>query len=306
MLTLEDITTYPFVYFSYLKHTLNECELSGLKLISDEQLNDYQQLKDFIESCSSSMPGYDFLKNQLDSVIGRVEKANVKGVNPEKFFTNGYEIEDMNNTDKVIDGSRLIIYNPLIGINKIIMILKNRSIEEIKQLISHTTPEGKNALTFMLRGIGETKLQNVLFALNFYEDQVKRQYDYYGYIGQNLFDKDKLAKLIVLTSNPEILQEFIEYIIMEKPQFVWGKLSDSQIDKLQKFLTFSNKDLELLKKLLYSKITQSQSFLLTDLKKPDYLEEYANFIYMIADYITLKEAQEGLVKTRTIDRFIIK
>lgn len=306
MLRLEDITTYPFVYFSYLKTVLSEYEMAGLKLISAEELTDYQKLQDYLESCSPDTLGYDFLKKQLDSVIERVEKTNYKGILPEIYLTSGYENEGFNYTDKVVDGSRLITFNPLVGMNKTTMLLKSRSIEEIKQLISHTTPEGKNALAFMLKGVGEVKLQEIQFALNFYEEQVKRQYDFYQYTCENMFDKGLLAKIMVLTNSPEMLHEIITFIIEKKPELVWGKLSDLQIEKLQKFLNFSNKELESIKKLLYSKMTKTNSPLLEGIKGTDYFEEYVNFICMIADYITLKEAQEGIVRTRTIERFVVK
>lgn len=306
MLRLEDITTYPFVYFSYLKLVLSEYEIAGLKLISAEELTDYQKLQDYLENCSPDTLGYDFLKKQLDSVIERVEKTNYKGILPEIYLTIGYENEGFNYTDKVVDGSRLITFNPLVGMNKTTMLLKSRSIEEIKQLISHTTPEGKNALAFMLKGVGEVKLQEIQFALNFYEEQVKRQYDFYQYTCENMFDKGLLAKIMVLTNSPEMLHEIITFIIEKKPELVWGKLSDLQIEKLQKFLNFSNKELESIKKLLYSKMTKTNSPLLEGIKGTDYFEEYVNFICMIADYITLKEAQEGIVRTRTIERFTVK
>lgn len=62
MLRLEDITTFPFVQFSYMNSKLSEYELAGLKIISDEELTDYQKLQDFLESQSPSIAGYDFLK----------------------------------------------------------------------------------------------------------------------------------------------------------------------------------------------------------------------------------------------------
>lgn len=306
MLRLEDITTFPFVQFSYMNSKLSEYELAGLKIISDEELTDYQKLQDFLESQSPSIAGYDFLKRQLDLVISKVEKANSRGIMPEIFLLDGYEKEGMEVTDKVIDGSRLITYNPLVGINRTSMLLKNYSIEEIKQLISHTTPEGKNALAFMLKGVGEVKLQEIQFALNFYEEQVKRQYEFYQYTCENMFDKGLLAKLMVLTNSPGMLQEIITFIMETQPELVWGKLSNLQLEKLQKFLNFSNKEIESIKKLLYSKITKTNSPLLEGIKETDYFEEYVNFICMIADYITLKEAQEGIVRTRTIERFTVK
>lgn len=307
MLRLEDITTYPFVYFSYLKLVLSEYEIAGLKLISDEELTDYQKLQDYLESCSPNTLGYDFLKKQLDSVIERAEENNSKGKNPEIYRVKGYyRNEHLAKTDKVIDGSRLITYNPLVGINKTTMLLRSRSIEEIKQLISHTTPEGKNALEFMLTGVGKVKLQEIQFALNFYEEQVKRQYEYYQYKSENMFDKGLLAKIMVLTNSQTTLHEIIRYIIENKPELVWGKLSDLQIEKLQKFLAFSKSDLETANSLIDSRLNGTQSPLFANLKETDYFNEYVNFICMLADYITLKEAQEGLVRTRTIERFIVK
>lgn len=111
---------------------------------------------------------------------------------------------------------------------------------------------------------------------------------------------------MVLTNSPGMLQEIITFIMETQPELVWGKLSNLQLEKLQKFLNFSNKELESIKKLLYSKITKTNSPLLEGIKETDYFEEYVNFICMIADYITLKEAQEGIVRTRTIERFTVK
>ena len=143
-------------------------------------------------------------------------------------------------------------------------------------------------------------------SLNFYEEQVKRQYEYYQYKSENMFDKGLLAKIMVLTNSPEMLHEIITFIIEKKPELVWGKLSDLQLEKLQKFLTFSKSDLETINALINSRLNGTQSPLLANLKETDYFEEYVNFICMIADYITLKEAQEGIVRTRIIERFTVK
>ena len=118
------------------------------------------------------------------------------------------------------------------------------------------------------------KVQNMI---NFYEEQVIRQAKETGKLGVNLFDLNKNEKREIVEKD---INEIIEYLLDNAEVCVWGPLS----------VTSRN--------VLNGVLDNSKSI-------RAYNAKYG-LIDAISDYTTLSEVEDGLVRKRVLDRFIVK
>ena len=223
---------------------------------------------------------YDYLELVLKKVKFTINMANEEGRNKNVYKFPNYEDELLESTDENVYGHQLILVNPIQGYNSSRFLLTEMNIKRIKYLLSHTTPNGENALRYINR-IGNAYVMKVLNAVKFYDDQVKRQLEYYQYGVTNLFELNQDEKTDELILGSEPIQYSLDYIVDTAIETIWGPMTDYQKKKI--------KDMS------------------RKIKNGNFSDKGFNSIFnIIRDYVTLEECQKGLVKTKAIKRFIIK
>ena len=97
----------------------------------------------------------------------------------------------------------------------------------------------------------------------------------------NLFTFNYDYKIEELILGDEPLEISLEYILDVASEMIWGPLTNANRRKLESIIK--------------------------QIKNGNYQDNtYQIILDTIANYVTLKEAQEGLVRTRAINRFITK
>jgi hypothetical protein len=152
------------------------------------------------------------------------------------------------------------------------------SIADIKFLLGHLQSDLRNDFKFASGCYSKEDLVKLIEHIKFYEQQVERQAEEIKetssyLLPTNIFEVNSIYKQDIVESQ---LTEIAEYLVESGNEFIWGILSDK--DKIR---------------------------LLNIIKQPN---NYAikNFINVISNYTTLNELRQGIVKKRTLDRFIVK
>ena len=278
MIELKDVSTYNLLYAIWTSKTRNKEIL--FKCLIDYNISDYQKLEDFIMNHPLENINYDYLELVLKKVKFTINMANEEGRNKNVYKFPNYEDELLESTDENVYGHQLILVNPIQGYNSSRFLLTEMNIKRIKYLLSHTTPNGENALRYINR-IGNAYVMKVLNAVKFYDDQVKRQLEYYQYGVTNLFELNQDEKTDELILGSEPIQYSLDYIVDTAIETIWGPMTDYQKKKI--------KDM--------SRKIQNGNF--SD-------KGFNSIFNIIRDYVTLEECQKGLVKTKAIKRFILK
>ena len=278
MIELKDVSTYNLLYAIWTSKTRNKEIL--FKCLIDYNISDYQKLEDFIMNHPVENINYDYLELVLKKVKFTINMANEEGRNKNVYKFPNYEDELLESTDENVYGHQLILVNPIQGYNSSRFLLTEMNIKRIKYLLSHTTPNGENALRYINR-IGNAYVMKVLNAVKFYDEQVKRQLEYYQYGVTNLFELNQDEKTDELILGSEPIQYSLDYIVDTAIETIWGPMTDYQKKKI--------KDMS------------------RKIKNGNFSDKGFNSIFnIIRDYVTLEECQKGLVKTKAIKRFIIK
>ena len=272
MLKLENISTYQLIYYLSLSTDPNK------KRISDElfwsNISNYQELENFIKYRRGENINYDYLENELEWIKSELAKANEKGITPKLYVTSGYDNMAFDKTDKETTVDALILSNPFRRISP------NLNISNIRTLLAHSTIEGKNALTY-LHKIGTSYTEKVYHALEFYDKQLSRQLNDATSINENLFTLNYDQKMEELILGEEPIEVSLEYILDTANTMIWGPLTEPQKLKLN----------SIIKKIKNGNFSDKR---------------YLAILDVITNYVTLKEAEKGLVRTRAIDRFIVR
>lgn len=203
------------------------------------------------------------------------------------FLTNDYKNVPidrvfLDKTDKEVMCSRLIYDNPIKPHSN----FRDKEFGEIsifnaKHLLQTTTLSKnsgviQNALVSQIDYFSHQDLIKVRNAINFYEEQVIRQAMEIEDLSINLFDLNKEEKSLIVE---EEYSQIATYIVDNALICVWGDLNDTLKRKLYYSINGKGNANKMIKRRL---------------------------INTIADYTTLSELQEGIVKTKTLDRFILK
>lgn len=278
MLNLENVTTYPLIELLSVRYGIDSQLL--LDALISYQIFDYQGLEDFIFDNPVDNIDYDYLEKDLKIIKRRVERNNNKGIEPQLYFTKGYVNQNLEYADKLVKGDKLIFSNPFNAYSPKREDISQMSISTIKHLLSHTKENGKNGITH-LPGFSDELIRKLIWAIEFYEAQIMRQAQNEHVEGCNLFELNEKEKTDELLHGNEPIKYSLEYILDTASIMVWGPLSSNQKCKLDNII---------------AKI---------DEKKHD--NKILDAIFnIIRDYVTLEEVQKGLVKTKVINRFIIK
>lgn len=281
MIKLEHVSTE--LIFNHAKEYKEE-DLK-LKIIYDlfvkYDIQDYQRLKDLLNEHKEEFESVFYgLYDELYKVELRLKNKNEIGIEPEIFAFPIYQNSNMDNetlklTDKLNNGNVLLYCCPTIRGGAKINKLKTMSIEEIKSLASHLSQYRlDNALCLSCFGIDTVK--RIVNIVNFYEEQVLRQAQETEERDINLFLLNKEAKDEIVESQ---FKEIIEYLLDNAEQCIWGNLPPS-------------KKIQLLRTI---KTVRGAG-----------IEDRRRLVNAISNYTTLGELEQGVVKNKTLNRFIVK
>ena len=258
----------------------------------ENDVRDYQQLKDFYEEAkkkkiregiNNPLLFMAVVSGEILSVENEIEKSNKKKY--EKTIYNTCENEiiyphtyNQGKVDKNVLGQDLI-YGSITEYSVRKRRIREYTIYELKELLRHCSVYGKNSFQLRFRGFGDIETQKVIDAINFYNEQIERQSFYFNPILNNEENIFYLHQDIKRELVEEQLKEIVEYLTDTAQICIWGEMTDCERRRLAD--------------LIY-KDTR-----VNDEKKQQYINALSN-------YVTIDEAHKGLVKTKAIDRFIIK
>lgn len=300
MIKLENISTLDITGFGTNTRS-EDISRRNVKVIQEFKLEDYEQLKNYLlqqkmlakQGKQTNICFSDGLEKRIKQTE---EKINVQDwsvkphiYEPEDIISLS-EIGDRNVIDNNTPG-RVLLYAPPVRdfyhkdkLNG--QIAKSINIHQIRQLLSHCNTNGINSyLSYVFDDADINMHKNevvlILNALKQYDLQLLRQYEE----NKATLKPEDLPNLMFLNKDNKlklIRKQYLEIAdYLEKfDYFVWGADSKG-----------------------YDKDLIWNSAHKHDLKNVHIRNEFMN---IISDYVTLEEAEKGLVKTKAIDRFGVK
>ena len=293
MVELKNISTLPLVN-GRGERLYSKLSRKNAKVISKYNLSDYQKLKDFLERIQK-MPKEEqsiiCMDDDLVKLIKEVEEQLNYWAKPEII-----EIPSNNNllNRDVID--RNTIANELLygspfeyGKNHFYAVrnglLSGYSVYDIKEMLTHTTVKGYNMLKTYLKIADDREIAKIVRALDLYDAQIDRQAFENGIIDgkdnpklftANLKEKEELIEPQIKDVADYICKSFYR---PEVKSLVWGATPLFDLNKIQNAV---NRELE------------------------QDLHDRWRLILNIAKYVSLDEAEQGLIRTGAADRFLVK
>ena len=156
-------------------------------------------------------------------------------------------------------------------------LLKYNNIAEIKRLLRETDCYGINMLQVDCEGMAEKKLEKIFRAIEFYEQQVIRIVESHpdlSNVRKPIFFIDKYMKDLIVR---EQIKEIAEYLVNSGDDFMFGELKRAK------------------KQMLLERVSAERDNFTVE-----------NFVDVISNYTTLEELENDVVKTKVLNRFIIK
>lgn len=256
--------------------------LKTLEIFEKHNIETYQDLKNMIDLFQTSK-SFHFIVNDLKNVERKLSEANNLGMEPEIYtsqLSEGINVDDriLHTADKETTGDVLLMTNPLKPSNPKQRILNYTPIADIKSSLCHLQSDLRNEFRFDSGCYSREDAEKLVQVIKFYNQQLERQANElkendYGLLSTNVFYNNNAEKRFIVESQ---LTEIAEYLIESGNLFVWGKLNDKDKKRL---LNVINKPYHFAKR---------------------------NFINAISNYTTLSELELGVVKKKTLDRFIIR
>ena len=285
MIKLEDVSTIKMLENYPSSEQLDFKHDPIAKALTHYYIRDYQQLEDFIKS-GNKYYDIDFFRDWLELTQKNIEYANENGVNPTRFSFNtaeraGVNAQTIRTTDRKAFCRHLVINNPILGPSDKFSKIRELRIYDVKLLLSKVVAHdintvGENAFLSTYPDFSCEEVLKLVYAIYFYEQQVVRQSQEQHQQGINLFRLNKQAKVDIITAN---INDIMHYILDNAQECIWGPVTLEQ------------------KQMLSSALKRRKSYASQMLIE--------RLIYMISNYTTLDEIKSG-VKTKTLDRFIIK
>jgi len=283
MIKLENVSTLQLIEcIKNLKYQDKSYE-HVYALLIDNNIENYQTLKEFILSKNTNDEfTLDYLKKELSLVEEKVFRANMYGRHSQIYSFNIYnesniDEETLKITDSLNYGNILIYSSLFRNESSKSKQLRYLTIYELKHLASHLSRYRLRNGLIDKRTFGKYSIEKVIKRINFYEQQVLRQAKETSERGVNLFMINKKEKDQIVESQ---LEEIINYIINSNERYIWGNLTEEQKIKMTRILASP-----------YSKTVREDKITLID---------------TISNYTTLNELEAGIVKNKTLSRFIVK
>lgn len=245
-------------------------------------IQDYQRLKDLLNEHKEEFKSVSYaLYYKLYEVEMRLKYKNEMDIDFEIFTFSSYQnsngdIETLKLTDRLNNGNVLLYCCPTTRGGTRINQLKLMSIDEIKNLASHLTQYSLDNALCSNNYFGMNTVKRVVNVINFYEEQVLRQAEETKERNINLFLLNKEAKDEIVESQ---FKEIIEYLVDNAEQCVWGNLPITKKNQLLRSI---------------HPVTTAS------------IEDRRRLVNAISNYTTLSELEDGIVKKKTLNRFIVK
>lgn len=276
---LKDIIIMDLINYAESRSKLSIAYENIYNWLLQNEIKDYQQLKDLfdIKNYELNLEATIILYEHLQKVIAKVEKANQLGNEPKIFTFNNYEYlgldsETLRITDNSNRGGILLCSSP---INNSGNTLKNRlnnfTITEIKYLLSHLKENDlKNGLT-IIKNLSLMQCPKIVKLVDFYNQQVLRQYFETNQTGIDLFGVNREEKREIVIKN---LEQIIKYIVDNaSDECIWGSLGITQKNRIT-YVSKSTKysgDTDIIRESLVDIFTKYTT--LTELKNGIYNEQ---------------------------------
>lgn len=247
------------------------------RFVKEHQITNYKELSDVLSEYVD-IHTLDPARAILGSVISEMERTNEIGVEIEKYLSKGYNFNDIpievvKKTECTTYGNCLP-YSPPTGIKKSKECAVSQfSIDQIKYLLSHTTTRGESAFTHGFFRISTSGALDTIKLINFFEEQITRQYKETLITDKNLFDLNKKEKRLLVQ---EQLSDIVSYLATLEGEYIWGGVSSFQDKKFVPAVSSDNERYILIRN---------------------------NLVDTISNYTTLKELETGFEKTKCLDRF---
>lgn len=286
MITLANISTKRLVSYAQIKSVSSEKFLYIYELLTRNNIRNYQELKALLENklfLSDSFGVVESLNFQLKKVQTKLKEAIDNGRDLRVYTFDDYGLDVLDGdtlrvTEKETRGGVLLFKNPIYPICFIEEKLDNFSISQIKDMLGYLNDRNlNNELNVNVQGLGQYRMQKFLASIKFYEEQVIRQAKDTTLRGVDLFSLNKELKRKIVE---EQIGEIANYFLKNASVCVWGDLNDFQKRKIMEAVfLYKNDSSQMIKNRL---------------------------IDVISNYTTLSELEKGVVKQRTLDRFIVR
>ncbi len=272
MLNLKNMTFQNYLDLFDVFCTFEEkSEIDRLHIVTLEDI------ENFINCNSDSLPHFilDYY-NYIKKEIARIENKYV--YEPDNILfsdLSSIDSEDLKVTDKNTLVQDLIISSIVCGSwNVSFLAVEKMTIENIRLLFQYKYKD--QLLISNFKNMGKKNIETLLKGLNFYEAQILRQSKIEHTPGTDLFamDRDKKRQIV----EEEVLS-YIDYIETCANVCIWGKITDPQ------------------KKLMHQAFLNDKELNVSNRER---------IINTFTNYLTLPELEAGVVKNRTLDRFIIR
>ena len=285
MLKLENVSTLKLLNSYKRLSSKSELYRCIYEFLSINNISNYKELKELLFSNHKELINSAImieLMSELKRVELLIQSYDMCFKNPDIFTFDNYSHSDLDNktisvTDSANKGDILLFSSPFLNGGARKNGVKYLSIAEIKQFLEHVEDTHLVNLLSSVRSLGPVISKRIYDSICFYEEQVLRCADETCERGIDLFGIDRLEKREIVSSE---LKEICEYIVDTASILVWGELSDFQKKRL---------------------ITTAMS------TRGEYIQRDRNILVdTISNYTTLSELKDGVVKKKTLDRFIVK
>lgn len=305
MMKLNDVSTNKFIVEN--EGALDIRFYYARKLLLDYNIMNYQMLKDFLNSefrkevINKNRNYYIaiiLLEMDLKIIESRLEKFNASGRITELYDFDNLQLSQvddnvLNITDERNRGRILLCSSPLVlgsGIDSI----RKLSITQIKHLMGHVDPNNFKNCLLNLSGMTAKTVLSVNRAVEFYDEQVIRQYMENPNVGDgNLFFINSKEKKML---TEEQIRDIAYYMALNAKEFIWGNLT---LEQKRKLLAISAEK-------CCRDMNKVQGSLINAISRYTTLEELENGILNEQEVVTVVGGVIKREKKRPVDRFIIK
>lgn len=280
MFTLEKISLFPFIH--HLATMLHIDYYNNLYIfLTTNKIYDFKRLEEFMRAGYPLVNNKEFYK-MLEKAYKTLSRINSRQLEPQTYSSNQWLINDNHFqqlivfTDNAVILDDILIKNPVNARNTKSQ-LDWCTISFAKDLMGKITIDGKNALAEVLKNVGPTKINKIADNISLYDEQIRHiiKETPESFTG-NLFFKDWNPKNQIISTE---IKDIVLYLVNNGEYFMWGQMTDKA------------------KKAFLQAVLNPKS-------ERNVIRQ--NIITLLTNYTTLSEVENGLTRTRAIDKFIIR
>lgn len=239
---LKNVSTYRLIELAKSRASFDLVYQEIYDWLIKNKVMDYQILsEELLNSVSRlSFMANSELKSKLENVkdkINSLESSNKLGKLPiftfDTYDRAKLDADTARVTDENVLGTSLIYRSPTYAINGITeQALSKHSIVDVKHFLRHLTPPDlRNGLTILNSAFKLEKIRRFAGAVDFYEQQVVRQFLETKQLGVNVFEINFEKKYQLVRENLPYIMDYI--LMVSDTESVWCSMSKAQRDKLR-------------------------------------------------------------------------